>query len=128
MNKRKFSILIAIVSIALMTISLIGIFGPKKDYLKTTGTIVNIVESIDSTSDSIEHKAIINYEVNGIKYQNVEYGAYNSSMKIGDEVIVYYEEKSPSNIQSEGYEKVPYVVLTISGVSLIISILLFIKK
>lgn len=128
MNKKKFAVILFIVSIILMSISIYGILGPKKEYLTTKGVIVDIVESMDVTTDSIDYKAIIDYTVNDIEYKNVEYGAYNSSMKIGDEVIVYYESNNPTHIQAEGFEKVPYVILAVSIVAIIISILLFIKK
>ena len=127
MNKKVFSIILTIISIILLIFSLYGIFGPKKEYLTTTGTIVNIVESMDVTTDSTNSKAIIDYTVNGKEYKNVEYGAYNSSMKIGDEVLVYYEPNDPTHIQAEGFQKVPYVVLGISIVTIAVSIVLFIK-
>lgn len=128
MNKRKFAIILAIVAIILMSISLFGIFGPKKEYLTTTGRIVDIVESMDVSSDSIEYKAIIDYIVDAVEYNNVEYGSYNSSMEIGDEVLVYYEKDNPSKIQAEGFQTVPYVILGVSFISIIISIFLFIRN
>ena len=127
MNKRRFLVILVFVAIILMVISLFGIFGPKKEYLTTTGTIVNIVESMDVTTDSINSKAIIDYTADGKEYKNVEYGAYNSSMKIGDEVLVYYEPNDPTHIQAEGFQNVPYVVLGVSIVTIAISIVLFIK-
>ena len=128
MNKRKISIALILISLLLMSISLIVIFGPKKDYLTTKGIIVDIVESYDATDDSNSYTPIINYSINGIEYKNVEYGAYISSMNIGDEVLVYYEVDNPTHIQAEGFEKVPYVVLGLSIISIIISIIMFIKK
>lgn len=128
MNKKVFSIILIIISIILLTFSLYGIFGPKKEYLTTTGLIVDIVESMDVTTDSNNHKAIINYSVDGIEYKDIEYGAFNSSMKVGDEVLVYYEADNPAHIQAEGFQKVPYVVLGVSIVTIAFSIVFFIKS
>ena len=128
MSKKLFSVILAIMSVLLISISLFLLLSPKKEYLTTTGTIVDIVERMDVSTDSIDNKAIIDYTVDGIDYKDVEYGAYNSSMKIGDEVLVYYEADNPSHIQAKGFEKVPYVILIVSTVALVASIILLIKE
>ena len=127
MSKKLFSVILAIMSVLLMSISLFLLLSPQKEYLTTTGTIVDIVERTDVSTDSIDNKAIIDYTVDGIEYKDVEYGAYNSSMKIGDEVLVYYEIDNPSHIQAKGFEKVPYVILIVSTVALVVSVIMLIK-
>ena len=125
---KKFYFGFIIVGLILSCLSLYGIFGPKKEYLTTQGTIVSIIEDYDATDDSFISRVLINYEVNGIKYEDVEYGAYDSSMKVGDQVTVYYEEENPTHIQAEGYTKVPYVVLPFALLSTIGGIIAVIKK
>lgn len=109
-------------------ISIFGIFHKDIDYQVTKGKITYIEEYYDPIDKEFWYTTYIDYSVNGIEYKNVEYGAYDSSMKIGDEVNVYYSEDDPTFIQAEGYKKVPYVVLSISLVFLVITILAFIKK
>ena len=59
MSKKIFSIMLAIIAIILMGISLFLLLSPKKEYLTTTGTIADIVERMDISTDSIDNKAII---------------------------------------------------------------------
>ena len=111
-----------------MVFSIIGIFTPDKEYLTTKGIIVDIEEYYDSIDDSNSYTTYIDYEVNGTKYEHVQYGSYNSSMKINDEIVVYYDPEDPTLIQAEGYKKVPYVVLGISTVFTIGSIITMIRR
>lgn len=125
---KRFNLMFILVSILFMGISIFMIFQPEEDYEITTGRIVRIDEYFDSINDSIIYTPIIDYSVDEIEYKNVEYGAYDSSMKVGDEVNVYYKADNPSNIQAEGYKNVPYVVLAISIVFLVISIFSFTRN
>lgn len=125
---RKFVILPIVFSLLFIGISTYDILKPDEKYLTTTGKIVRIVEDYDISADAISYTTYIDYEVNNTKYRNVEYGAYNSSMNVGDEVTVYYLENNPTFIQAEGYEKTPYIVIGISLVFLIISIVILVKK
>lgn len=127
MRIKKFLLAFIGTDLLIMSIGIYALFKPDKDYKQTQGTIVNIIENYDSINDTISCQTIINYSVNNIEYNNVEYGAYNSSMKIGDQVIVYYDEDDPSLIQAEGYEKVPYIVIAMSIVFLIITLVTFTK-
>lgn len=105
-----------------MVISLYDIFKPKELYNETTGVITRIIEEYDVSTDAMSYTPIISYSYNGKTYDNVEYGAYNSSMKIGDEVKVYVSLKDPTLIQSDGYEKAPYVILVFSTIILFFSL------
>lgn len=71
---------------------------------------------------------MIKYTVNNIEYKDVEYGSYNTSTEIGDEVVILYNPKDPAEIQAKGFEKVAYVTLPISIIGLSLSILGFIKQ
>lgn len=125
----KGSILImCIVSLVILTICIVSIVQPKKDYLETQGVIVDFKEFYDVTSDSNVTKAYIDYEVDGKTYKNVEYPSYNSGMKINDTVTVLYEPEDPTFIQAPGGEKVPYIVGGAAIVSLIVSVILLIRR
>lgn len=125
MKRFGFSFILA--GLIIFVLSLIGIFKPDEKYLTTTGTIVNIVEDFDVVDDSTYYTVYINYEANNTEFNNVEYGAYDSSMKIGDEVKVYYSPEDPSHIQAEGYQKVPYITLCASIVGIIIGVVFLFK-
>ena len=108
---KRFYFSFIIVGLLISIISLVGIFKPDEDYLTTQGTIIRIEEYWDTIDDTYSYTPIINYEVNGVKYDNIEYGAYDSSMKVGDKVTVYYSPTDPTRIQAEGYKTVPYITL-----------------
>ena len=63
-------------------------YGRIKDFYKNTAA---------SLVNSYEHYAIspiIEYNINGMKYEFIG-NYYNTSMKIGDSVKIYYNEKNP---------------------------------
>lgn len=79
-------------------------------YKTTEATIVRIEENYNYIDEMYEHTVFVDYEVDGVKWKGIEYGAYDSSMEIGDTVKVKYDMKDPTSIQAEGSEKVPYIV------------------
>ena len=125
---KKFLLSTLVLELLFIGISIYGIFKPDVEYNITTGRIVYIDEYYDAIDDGIRYTPYINYTVNGVEYKNVEYGAYDSSMKVNDEVNVYYLPDDPTFIQAEGYEKVPYVVLAISTIFLLITIFIFMRR
>lgn len=108
---KKFFITFLIASSIIAIASIYAIFAPEKDYETTTGIIVRFEEDYDFDTDTHFYTTFINYEVDDKQYEDVEYGAYKSSMKVGDEVIVYYAKDDPTFIQAEGYTTVPYITL-----------------
>lgn len=128
MKNRKFLISFFITSLFIFTLGVIAILKPDEDYLTTEGTIVRIEEEYDPIDEMFYERCYINYTVDGFLYNDVEYGAYDSSMKVNDKVIVYYKEEDPTLIQSKGYQNVPYIVCAISLVFLIIDVILFVKS
>lgn len=124
---KKFNLLSILVSVLFIGLSLYAILKEDPEYKITTGKIVTIEEYYDPIDDMRTYTPYIDYKVNDIEYKNVEYGAYDSSMKVGDNVNVYYLPEDPSLIQAEGYKNVPYIVLTISSILLVASIIVFIK-
>lgn len=102
------SIIIALV-LAVMCILAI-VHKNNVEYENVRATIVSINEEYDHVAEQYDYNVYVDYEVDGVKYNGVEYGAYNSSMKIGDAVKVKYDVNNPGFIQPEGSETVPYIV------------------
>lgn len=125
---RKYYIPFALASIIILVLSLIGIFKKDVDYQETTGIIKHIEEEYDPAQEDYEYKVYIDYLVKNKKYQDILYPSYNSSMKVNDEVIVYYDPDDPKLIQAEGYEIVPYITLGASIIALVVTIRGMIKN
>ena len=124
---RRFLVIFFIADLFFIVFSIYGIFHDDGPYKQTTGVIKNIISDYNYNDEMSICHVYIDYNVNGQEFKNVEYGAYNSSMKINDEVVVYYKEDNPSFIQAEGYKKVPYITLVLSIIFAIIGTLTFIK-
>lgn len=113
MRKRKILMAVSTILMALILtgLSVIGIV--RKDdaeYRDVEATIVRINEEYDQINEQYEYTVFVDYEVDGVKYKSVEYGAYDSSMEIGDTVEAKYDVNNPEVIEAEGSEKVPYIV------------------
>lgn len=115
-------IIFIIFDLVFIGLAIFSILQPEKEYRKAIGTIIRIEEQYDSTDSSNDMIVYISYKAGGKFFNNVEYGAYDSSMKVGDKVNVYYEPGNPSFFQPEGYKTVPYVVLGIAVVFLLVTI------
>ena len=97
--RKLFSILFAVIFVvAGIVVIVMGVnrLNSKSDYdASTTGVIVGIEREWTGTDedgfDQYNYTVYINYEVDGQKYENVEYPSYDSSMKKGDEVEVKFE-------------------------------------
>ena len=82
--------------------------------------------------DEYTYHVYVNYEVDGKKYENVEYPGYSSSMKNGDEIDILYQSQAPENISETNITGnatifiVAGVVLTLVG--LFIGIRAIIKR
>lgn len=114
-------LLFCLFSIIFIILGIIGILKPDKEYRVSKGTISNIEEYYDQDG-SLCYSVFINYKAGGRVFTNVEYGAYDSSMKVGDIVNVYYDPQNPSLFQSEGYKKTPYFVIGFGVLFLIIGL------
>lgn len=88
--------------ILLVVTILLTVSGIKKNngYVKTTGTIVSFHEerSEAKISDDANRmiSPVITYKANGNEYKFVG-TYYTSSMKIGDNIEIMYDENNPSN-------------------------------
>lgn len=126
---KKYSFIGTIVlCLAILVVSLVSIFAPKPSLIETKGTITEIVEDYDPTMEEYTHTVYITYRANGKKYEHAEFGSYNSSMKVGDKVVVLFDQKNPEHIEAEDSETVPYITAAVSGVILIGCVVLMIKK
>ncbi|MCR5150824.1 MAG: hypothetical protein K6B52_06325 [Clostridiales bacterium] len=63
---------------------------------------------------SFDYTVYVNYEIDGKKYENVEYPGYDSSMKNGDDVTVLYQSSNPDNI-AEGNLTGNAVIMIVAG-------------
>lgn len=121
---------ITVIVTALSLIILSGIAIAKNDditYKDVEATIVRIKEEYDTVQEQYEYTVFVDYEVDGVKYKGVQYGAYDSSMQIGDKVTAKYDVDNPEFIQAEGSEKVPYIVGGAGLAALVFGIVLFVK-
>ncbi len=104
--RKLFNILFPIVAVALgIVVIVLGVnrMNSKKLYdASTTGVIVGIEREWNGTDsdgyDQYSYTVYVDYEIDGKKYENVEYPSYNSSMKKGDEVKILYQSANPENI------------------------------
>lgn len=121
------SLIICIIALVFVVASVVLMNAPKKELIETNGTIVKFVENYADNGEYESTDTYIDYSVNGKEYKNVKYGAYDSKMKIGDEVVVLYDENDPTFIQTPGSDFVPLAVLGISSVIFIVSLVSFIR-
>ncbi len=67
----------------------------------TTAVITGIEREWSGTDedgfDQYDYHVYVNYEVDGKKYENMEYPGYSSSMKNGDELEILYQSSNPEN-------------------------------
>ena len=131
MKKRSFTFIgFIIFGLIFVAGSIFIMTRPKIEYKTCEGTVVNIEEYYDTFDgdNQLCHRVYVDYTVDGKEYKNAEYGSYNSSMKEGDKVAVYYDPSDPSSIQPEGFETVPYVVLGAGCVAIIVGVIGIIGK
>ena len=67
----------------------------------TTAVITGIEREWTGTDgdgfDQYEYHVYVDYEVDGKKYENMEYPGYDSSMKDGDRLEILYQSSDPEN-------------------------------
>lgn len=98
-----------------------------KEYETTTGTIVRIDEKWDTTTDQMDYKPYVDYQIGNEVYKEVPYPSYNSSMKVGSEVTVYYTEEDHTDIEGENYQMTPYIII-IGGVLTIVGVFISTRR
>lgn len=96
----------ALVGILMFLISMSILHAQNTYDGKTTATIVNIEQSVEWTGSADNETAetvytqYITYRVNGVKYENVDFGQCDESTKVGDKIEILYDSKDPSKITS----------------------------
>lgn len=128
----KNAIALILVGVIMLGLAIFFIFSKSDvEYVETTGKIVNIEEMRNLTAEPDEEEwtytVYVDYTVDGKEYKNVEYGAYDSSMEIGDEVTIEYNAEDPAQIQAPGADKVPYIVGAASILIIIFGVVALIK-
>lgn len=119
-RKGKPTVLIIVIAALMIVGSLVCIVQDKtsdKVFKEVPATIVEINE-IQHLDDK-EFEVFVDYSLNHKDYKHIQYGAYNSSMKVGDKVTVRYNVDDPSEIRAPGAEKVAYYI-GIMGVVLLL--------
>ena len=123
-----------LVGILFIVLSCMALAQPKKDTLTSaTGVIQHIEETMvmgaGDEEDSWEYHVFVSYtDEAGVKHENIEYPAYDSSMNEGDEVEVLYDPASPENIQAPGGGFIPYITLAAGVIAVIIGAISFLKS
>ncbi len=119
--------IVAVIGVILIVLGIISKNSDKDiEYRTVQGEITNITEDI--IGEDREYHVYVTYKVAGTKYEDVEYGSYNSSMKVGDRVTVYYDPADPSHYQAKGFETVPYVFGGVGAAAVIFSVIMMIRK
>ena len=91
------------------------------NYVETTATITRIDEEktpfYDETdgidASDYEYHVFVEYSYNGETYSEKEYGAYSSSMKEGDTVLLYLNPDDPEEFMSDPSGDFVFVIVGI---------------
>ena len=133
--RKLFNILFPIVAVALgIVVIVLGVnrMNSKKLYdASTTGVIVGIEREWNGTDsdgyDQYSYTVYVDYEIDGKKYENVEYPSYNSSMKKGDEVEVLYQSSDPTNIAEGNLTGNATIMIVIGAVCALVGVVAVVK-
>ena len=126
--KKLISFIFPIVMIAFGVIAIVS--GAHKLQTKNSydGSVTAVITGIDREwagtdsdgFDEYDYHVYIEYEINGKKYENVEYPGYSSSMKKGDTVEILYDSTFPERISEKNITG-NAVLFIIIGVVLILA-------
>jgi len=97
----------------------VGYMNYKKQttYPKTTATIQDITIDETVASESASHIVYVEYDLKGTPHKAL-LDSYDSTMRIGDEIEVLYDETNPSRVSKAGMMSV-YIQLGFAGVCLV---------
>lgn len=97
-----FPVIAVAAGIAVIVIGAVKLHGRNLYDASTTGVITGIEREWTGTDDDgfdqYDYTVYVDYEVDGKKYENAVYPAYDSSMKKGDEVEILYKSSDPASI------------------------------
>ena len=134
--RKLFSIIFAVVFVvAGIFVIVMGVnrLNSKKDYdASTTGVIVGIEREWTGTDedgfDQYDYKVYVDYEVDGKKYENVEYPSYDSSMQKGGEVEVLYQSSDPTKIAEGNLTGNATIMIVIGAVCTLAGVVAVVKS
>ena len=134
--RKLFSIIFAVVFVvAGIFVIVMGVnrLNSKKDYdASTTGVIVGIEREWTGTDedgfDQYSYTVYIDYEVDGQKYENVQYPSYDSSMQKGGEVEVLYQSSDPTNIAEGNLTGNATIMIVIGAVCALFGVAAVVKS
>lgn len=127
-EKIRFYASFIIIALLIFAISVIGIVSPKTERLTATAVISEIHEEYDAAQEMTVYTVYVDYEIDGNKYSHIEYGSYDSTMKVGKAVEIEYNPENPEDIQSPGSEKIPYITGGVSLIAVIACIVMLVKS
>ena len=133
--RKLFNIIFPIVFIiAGIVVIVLGVnrMSSKKNYdAATTGVIVSIEREWTGTDedgfDQYDYTVYVDYEVDGKKYENVEYPVYDSSRQKGDQVEILYQSADPTNIAEGNISGNATIMIVLGAVFAVIGVAAVIK-
>lgn len=127
-------IILTLVSAAFIIVGIVGSVSTDNFTGKAEKTYAEVTD-IDSQRDIIttskRHKTkyvvYVDFMADGITYNHVKLGTYNSPMGLGEHIEIYYDPDNPNRI-SDGKKSSNYVSICTGVIMFIIAIFVFIKK
>lgn len=96
---------------------------------KTTGTIteIEVYYTKDSDGDRVRrHRVYVEYIVDGERYEN-RLDSYNSTMREGGSVTVYYDPDNPTRISSGGSSVSTFIMIGLGGIFLVVDVIIIVR-
>lgn len=98
----------------------------KNNALEGKATIYDIKKHIDDEGNA-KHTVYVKYSIDNIEYNEV-LNYYNTSMKYGDEIKIYYDPNLPTQIQAKGELTFLFIVPAMGLIFFLIGIIFAINK
>lgn len=110
---------------------IVGLYNKKffRNAEQTTAVITDIESTRNRRNGVTEynHTVYVSYEADGVQYNKVWLGYYNSGMYEGKTIKIYYNKDNPGKIKTKGSSMVLSIILgVIGGVFLLVGIILVI--
>lgn len=95
------------------------------------GVITDIQEEWNGTDsdgfDEYTYTVFVDYEVDGKKYEHVEFPFYSGSMKVGDEIDLLYQSADPTQISETNAGTHALIFIAGGALFVLLGIVFFIK-
>lgn len=118
-----FSLIFTVIGLILLSVAVLisaNNIKFKNNSLEISAVVGNIV--VDNDSNSKKYKdTLINYDLNGTKYENISLGTYINNAEIGDTVTAYVYKDNPLNVKKEKGSFFFSAFLFILGITLFVS-------